>query len=50
VEYTSYERVKLALVHKELGPDSLDSARFIHLKEKVDRVVYEDRKAYVRGG
>jgi hypothetical protein len=49
VEYTSYDRVKLALEHKEPGPDPLDSARFIHLKEKVDRVVYEDRKAYVMG-
>lgn len=30
-------------------PDPLDPTRFTHLKEKADRVVYEEKKAYVMG-
>jgi len=30
-------------------PDPLDPKRFTHLKEKADRVVYEEKKAYVMG-
>jgi len=36
-------------IEKYPWPDPLDSNRFINLKEKTDKVIYEDKKAFVLG-